>query len=521
MNRVAKVDIRKFLGITETYNKGIDYYRKIEDPSYITFTLKFEFEVPEIENYPITNGTLLCSAKNDSSKFASINSANDYLRSINRKDNARMLTEFIEQLKDIENNRPWTFQTITGLDTCMKFDKTKILQRKEAEITVECLDYFDRQFLLLQSLYNNAVYDVEFNRFLLPLNFAQFNCDIIISEFNEKFEVTTEPPNVETFIKNELEAQLNASGMKGIYDDAKKAGGFLSGLSDSLGSAVDTVSGWVGSASDAITEYSAIAGNWIVDSFSKNIIDIKTSNKSYDQILQEELTIAQNEGKDITNPEIYKSIEDAAMEKYIKYQNSPSVDSVLSDERLNTIINKAAQTDVGKLLGADKLRESFNNIKNAYAQSIAHYLVSIKDKCTYTKIRLENCTFDFGMFESYNNLSAAGQPSDFVKGKFKIKPKKVYVSHDFGIHKWVLGEFIRDMVTNNEYVDGKYTEGVYINDEGIREKNRILYNPTQRTFDLNSTYDKIGNEYNKGKEKVLNYANDAKNKVKEKIKNLF
>ena len=98
MNRIDRTDIRKFLGMTETYGRDISYYRKIEDPSYITFTLKFNFGKQSTDDvgYYITNGNLLTDpvdqpldTEGDRSMMR-VNSAYEYLLAVNRPENARM-----------------------------------------------------------------------------------------------------------------------------------------------------------------------------------------------------------------------------------------------------------------------------------------------------------------------------------------------------------------------------------------------------------------------------------------------
>ena len=326
MNRIARTDIRKFLGMTETYGRDISYYKKVEDPSYITFTLKFNFGTQKVDDvgYFITNGNLLTDPVdqiiekgNPDTQFMRVNSAYEYLLAVNRPKNARMLLEFINQLKDIQNNRPWTFQKLDGLDSCLKFDRTKIWQRKDAKIDVECLEYFDKQLLLLQTLYHNAVYDTEFNRFLLPKNFAGFGCDIIISEFNEKFEMTTEPPNLSSIIDASVETFLNKNPfLRDTLSTLPLAGELIGGI---------IPSSWKDGIKDfANSLWNSTYNSETVQNFMRKTTSTSSSkNKTYEEWLEEEYRIEETTGKNGLRP-FPKSHDDEirkrALEKYNKAQ---------------------------------------------------------------------------------------------------------------------------------------------------------------------------------------------------------
>ena len=466
MNRISRKNIREFLGMTTDYGKSIDSYNKVEDPSYITFTLKFDFNRTDVRDYPITNGNLLSPPSNtetvqidEKRKAALINSAYDYLLNINRGSEARMLLEFINQLKDIQDNRPWTFQKIEGLDSCMVFDRTKIWQRKDAKINIECLEYFDRQLLLLQSLYHNAVYDTEYNRFLLPKNFIEFNCDIIISEFNEKYEITTEQQYPSTLEDNpdagggdeEEDKWPNLKNIKTI-DDIKN-------LVNS------TVEKYQNTANEYKSNFTTLGKQKLSQYFDKS-----SKDKTYEEWLEEEYQMYElmsGNKRPLAQAED-EAVKAAALEKYNNAQNS-STDSIL-----DKIINSGNDT-LKKIIPEEYYKNAFNETETqeVYEKVIPLYLKSIKDKFTYTVIHCEKCTFDFNDgFEPYKSVSASAI-GDFVKGKFSIKPKKVFVKHDFGIHRWVLSELIQELLMPDGYTRNE-EYGVYINDPALETKNSVF-----------------------------------------------
>lgn len=481
MNRIDRTDIRKFLGMTETYGRDISYYKKVEDPSYITFTLKFNFGKQSTDDvgYYITNGNLLTDPVDqpldtkDNKSMMRVNSAYEYLLAVNRPKNARMLLEFINQLKDIQNNRPWTFQKLDGLDSCFKFDRTKIWQRKDAKIDVECLEYFDKQLLLLQTLYHNAVYDTEFNRFLLPKNFAGFGCDIIISEFNEKFEMTTEPPNLSTIIDASVETFLNKNPfLRDTLSTLPLAGELIGGIIPST---------WKDGIKDfANSLWNSTYNSETVQNFMRKTTSLKSSkNKTYEEWLEEEYQMEESKrtgigplGKRPFSDAKDKEIRQRALEKYNEAQNSTSVNDIV-----DTVLNSSSSVYLQKYIGDEGVNDLLNTMRSIYSKAVRKYLNSIRDYFTYTVIHCEKCSFDFNPgFESYKSISAS-QIGEQVKSKFSILPKKVVVSHDFGIHEWVLSEWVEDLVTPPVYGSkrdkSEYTAYLYPSNRPMREKNSV------------------------------------------------
>src|SRR3990167_4204549 len=139
--------IRKFLGIgtsiTNGYqNQGDLITEGIQDPVYLGFTLKFDF---------YRDGRELAMGLGTASSLRGlllpdddIDSAINYLKRVNKPYVAEYVNEFQKQLKNIQDNKPWFFQTISGAGDLIKMPvEGSYIRAKDKIITVECLESLD------------------------------------------------------------------------------------------------------------------------------------------------------------------------------------------------------------------------------------------------------------------------------------------------------------------------------------------------------------------------------------------
>ena len=180
-----------------------------------------------------------------------------------------------------------------------------------------------------------------------------------------------------------------------------------------------------------------------------------------------------NEAKD-------KEIRQRALEKYNEAQNSTSVNDIV-----DTVLNSSSSVYLQKYIGDEGVNDLLDTMRSIYSKAVRKYLKSLKDYFTYTVIHCEKCSFDFNPgFESYKSISAA-TIGEQVKSKFSILPKKVVVSHDFGIHEWVLSEWVNDLVTPSVYSSkrdkSEYTAYLYPSNRPMREKNSVKEKTPEET----------------------------------------
>ena len=107
-----------------------------------------------------------------------------YQRSVKRRD---MLSAFRNGLLYINQNCPYYFQSITGLDQLLKADIKNIHKgpgkpQRMGTLNVECLESIDMRIFALSELYRKAVYDYTYHRTMLPENLRKFRMWLVVTE---------------------------------------------------------------------------------------------------------------------------------------------------------------------------------------------------------------------------------------------------------------------------------------------------------------------------------------------------
>ena len=215
-------DKRNFLtrGFAATKN-DLDAFNLIQDPTFLTF--KVEFFFPGYVTSPNEKGT---SSKSNIDQFLQNNlsheglllpsqyvfdesfddnnstskpqflefanpgaytfhdSAEDYLYAIGSANRVASIRSFKQILYKLQTDAPWYFQKITGADALYKLDPG-YNTRKDASITIECLESLDLRVSLLADLYRNIAFDFERHREVLPYNLRTFKMRITVLEMRD------------------------------------------------------------------------------------------------------------------------------------------------------------------------------------------------------------------------------------------------------------------------------------------------------------------------------------------------
>jgi len=154
----------------------------IDDPTYLGFTLIFDI------TSPLFNGAI--GGDSSTSTVESEPSAVGYLEKIGESDRANYLRAFIQGIREINANRPYYWQTITGVDEAWKSladmgPDPYVGSKDDAGITIACLEAVDLKITALFSLYKLAVYDAAYKRFVLPKNLRYFDVDVRVAEIRQ------------------------------------------------------------------------------------------------------------------------------------------------------------------------------------------------------------------------------------------------------------------------------------------------------------------------------------------------
>ena len=190
------------------------FVRAFDEPTYLTFRLEFITDPNEtkwrnaaynnagafgtIENSilystmfdympePFLEDYILVKANTDSGEDASTGktySTEAYL-DLNLGDHGRaaLLHNFKAALKDIEDNFPFYFKSISGLSSLATVNPTNGARVKDGEITIECEEGIDLKITQLINMYRKIVWDDTYQRWVLPDMMRYFGMRIYISE---------------------------------------------------------------------------------------------------------------------------------------------------------------------------------------------------------------------------------------------------------------------------------------------------------------------------------------------------
>ena len=200
-----------------------------EDPTYLGFKFVFDFgSLPvnleygwapspllRVPNYTTTDGAANMPQNmfgQPQYSFTSTNvvyySAYNYLLQRdgsyskgNALKRANALRQFQILLQDINNNSPWFFQSIDGLNALEKFNVTGFqpesgmdsynsARTADKKLTINCLESLNMRMTALANLYNQAMFDADNMRWLVPRNLRKFTMWIYVTEIRNFFKTT-------------------------------------------------------------------------------------------------------------------------------------------------------------------------------------------------------------------------------------------------------------------------------------------------------------------------------------------
>lgn len=174
MNNPIDQNINKFFkGFLTTKQGGY------EDPTYLGFRLVFDFD-PIQRNFETgqTDDPLFAESEN-------LESATRYLEATGYPNRAKMLRTFKENLRYINKETPWYFQTISGLNDIWKIEfgeNFNPFRGKDKVLEITCLESIDLRITALADLYRKATFDTKFMRALLPENLRWFTVRVQLAE---------------------------------------------------------------------------------------------------------------------------------------------------------------------------------------------------------------------------------------------------------------------------------------------------------------------------------------------------
>jgi hypothetical protein len=206
---------------------------KNEDPTYLGFKFVFDFGAlpvdPEygwapspllrVRNYEPGNGAGMATAlqnpfgqpqyeatvQNGPVYYSAYNyllqREGGFFSTANQVKRAQALKQFQNLLNQINTNSPWFFQSIEGLDKLEKisksgfqdedgFDAYNVQRTFGKTLTVNCLESINLRISALADLYNQATFDADNMRWLVPRNLRKFTMWIFVTEIRNFYKTT-------------------------------------------------------------------------------------------------------------------------------------------------------------------------------------------------------------------------------------------------------------------------------------------------------------------------------------------
>jgi len=204
-----------FRGTKNLLENELLFSKKFDEPTYLSFRLMFDSEDKynytgfNVSNdqmpHPLFNYNDNTKSTEDIEHYSAIR----YLIDANEPGRAKMLFDFINGWKELQNYHFYYFQAIEGIGDLLKIDPTKgqrILNDKRLIIT--CLEGLDQRITYLINLYKKVVWDDVYQRWILPDMMRYFNLNIYLTEFrtfhagfSKIMSVPSGPGTTDTIIK--------------------------------------------------------------------------------------------------------------------------------------------------------------------------------------------------------------------------------------------------------------------------------------------------------------------------------
>ncbi len=244
--------IKRFVQPAGTVSGGGNGVTSLDDPTYLGFSLRFDIssplfngatngspvkppsETPVLDSITeLASGQGLAPPASEPKLAGEIGnsipggeSAIGYLQKVGENTRASYLASFIQGLREVNEFRPYYWQTIDGLTDAWTKSVNMLDPYQGATdaegITIGCLEAVDLKISALFNLYRAAVYDVEYRRTVLPKNLMHFKVYVDIFEIRKfkstqgwlsKLNISAPKDDVERFLNS------NTSKITFVFDE--------------------------------------------------------------------------------------------------------------------------------------------------------------------------------------------------------------------------------------------------------------------------------------------------------------
>jgi hypothetical protein len=249
---------REFLsGSSNPYRKW-EPFHDLQDPTFLSFKIDF---FPDLGlSMPLdaySSGGLFrpsgaATTQGNTSadtimSYSFYDSAAEYLARIGAPARQAALEAFTANLKRLNYQAPWYFQSISGLGELYKLDKNMNYRSKEKVLAIDCLESVDMRMSMLADLYRFLSFDIENHREVLPYNLRTFTMKVHVLEmrrFNTTFGVIADSITQRTVYGEEKQKELikNASD-RNVFSTGSS---LFAGTFDNIGNIAQSVNNAAG-----------------------------------------------------------------------------------------------------------------------------------------------------------------------------------------------------------------------------------------------------------------------------------
>ena len=226
-------DFSTFNDFRKGYKLGKN--NQYSDPTYLSFALMFDFT--DAAASPLLSGAARAFIKQNTDadgKEAPIQSHAEYKSGdYGYGPRLKALDDFILTLKKINQEMPWYWQSLSGIDAIQKYDPNKPYRGgDESKLTIGTLESLDLTIAGLMYLYRTAVFDEAKWSYILPCNLRKFRVWVYVTEVRPIKNLSKIAPSL-GFDKNAAKDSVGGEGnLKDAFNpslDVKNANADISG----------------------------------------------------------------------------------------------------------------------------------------------------------------------------------------------------------------------------------------------------------------------------------------------------
>lgn len=190
----------------------------IEDPTYLGFTLTFDFG-----NSPLLSKKTDMFTIEDGERYYGITPCGAYLNYVSKQFSQdeyngeynesgygnlyNKWNMFRDSLEMIQKQMPWFYQSVSGLDDVLSKYTSSVANEftpykgGETPITINCLESIDLKMNMIMQTYRELCFDRKWMRTIVPVSNRQFSCTITVFDIRQLKKIQRQQITEENRVK--------------------------------------------------------------------------------------------------------------------------------------------------------------------------------------------------------------------------------------------------------------------------------------------------------------------------------